>query len=201
MSNEPTKQAQPPLILASGSPYRAALLRRLGLTFTQISPAIDESVKAGESAPELAERLAREKAAAVAQSHPGYIVVGSDQVPSLKGHLLGKPGTVARAREQLTQCSGQNLTFYTGLCVIGPEEGQCNSLVEAFSVQFRTLSPLQISRYVDAELPLDCAGSFKVEGLGISLFEKLEGKDPNTLIGLPVISLITLLNQRGIAIP
>lgn len=187
------------IVLASGSAYRAELLHRLGLTFTRHSPDIDEQPREDESPGQLALRLAQEKAQAVAQHHPKALVIGSDQVASLKGAPLGKPGTVKRACEQLAACSGKSVTFYTGLCVAG--WGQTDSLVDTYTVTFRQLSAEQIKRYVEKELPLDCAGSFKMEGLGISLFEKLEGSDPNTLIGIPLIKLTTLLNQRGIAIP
>jgi septum formation protein len=187
------------IVLASGSAYRAELLHRLGLTFTRHSPDIDEQPREGESPRQLALRLAQEKAQAVAHHHPKALVIGSDQVASLKGAPLGKPGTVKRACEQLAACSGETVTFYTGLCLTGL--GQTDSLVDSYSVTFRQLSAQQIQRYVEKELPLDCAGSFKMEGLGISLFERLEGSDPNTLIGLPLIKLTTLLNKRGIAIP
>lgn len=187
------------IVLASGSAYRAELLHRLGLTFTRHSPDIDEQPREGETPSQLALRLAQEKALAIAAHHPKALIIGSDQVASLKGAPLGKPGTVKRACEQLAACSGESVTFYTGLCVTGL--GQTDSLVDTYTVTFRQLSASQIKRYVEKELPLDCAGSFKMEGLGISLFERLEGSDPNTLIGLPMIRLTTLLNQRGIAIP
>lgn len=201
MSAPQVNPTTPPLILASSSRYRADLLRRLGLSFSQASPHIDESAQPNESPERLAERLAIGKARAVARDHPGSLVIGSDQVASLDGITLGKPGTAARAQEQLALCSGKIVHFYTGLCLAGPSPGDEISLTDTFTVHFRTLSSTQIQRYVERELPLDCAGSFKVEGLGISLFEKLEGKDPNTLIGLPLIDLVSLLNQRGIAIP
>jgi septum formation protein len=194
-------QTIPPLILASSSRYRADLLKRLGLSFSQASPRTDETQKVGEQPEQLARRLATEKALTIAGEHPGCLVIGSDQVASLNGEPLGKPGSVERARTQLRRCSGQSVVFYTGLSVAGPATDQLFSLTDTFTVHFRELSNAQISRYIEKELPLDCAGSFKMEGLGISLFEKLEGNDPNTLIGLPLIELVTLLNQRGIAIP
>ena len=190
-----------PIILASSSPYRAALLARLQIDFSQHSPEVDESPLAGESPACLAERLARSKARAVAAKHPGCLVIGSDQVASLNGHLLGKPGSAERAREQLARCSGHAVQFYTGLCLVGPPDDRETSRVDTVTVVFRQLADAQIRRYIEREQPLDCAGSFKAEGLGISLFEKISGKDPNTLIGLPLIDLVTLLNQRGIAIP
>ncbi len=191
----------PPLILASGSRYRAELLRRIGLSFSQASPNIDETPRADEAPQLLAERLATEKALAIAAEHPGSLVIGSDQVASIEGEILGKPGSAERARAQLQRCSGKSVTFYTGLSLAGPFPEQTVSLTDTFTVHFRILSDEQISRYIDKELPLDCAGSFKMEGLGISLFKKLDGNDPNTLIGLPLIELVTLLNQRGIEIP
>ena len=194
--------ATPPLILASSSRYRADLLKRLGLTFSQISPDINENPRAGETPEKLAWRLATEKARAVATKHPGSLVIGSDQVASLDGIALGKPGTAIKARRQLSLCSGKSVHFYTGLCLAGPNIGQQSTLVDTFIVHFRKLGADQISRYIEKEQPLDCAGSFKMEGLGISLFERLEGKDPNSLIGLPLIDLLSLLNQRyGFAIP
>ena len=189
----------PEIVLASGSAYRAELLHRLGISFARHSPDIDESPKPDETPYDLALRLAEEKASAIARLHPKVLVIGSDQVASLDGKPLGKPGTAERACEQLAACNGKTVSFYTGLCLIGPES--TDSLVDIYRVTFRQLSPEQIQRYVEKELPLDCAGSFKMEGLGISLFEKLEGSDPNTLIGLPLIQLTTLLNKRGIAIP
>ncbi|WP_372764239.1 nucleoside triphosphate pyrophosphatase [Litorivivens sp.] len=189
----------PDIVLASGSPYRAELLHRLGISFSRHSPDIDETPRSGETPEVLARRLAKEKALAVAQHYPESLIIGSDQVAALEGSLLGKPGTAAKACLQLQACNGKTVSFYTGLCVTGL--GKTETRVDNYKVTFRQLSAQQISRYVEQELPLDCAGSFKMEGLGISLFEKLEGKDPNTLIGLPLIELITLLNQRGIAIP
>lgn len=189
----------PEIVLASSSAYRAELLHRLGISFSRHSPDIDESPKPGETPHDLALRLANEKAAAIALLHPKALVIGSDQVASLDGKLLGKPGTAEHACQQLAACSGKTVSFYTGLCLIGPEG--TDSLVDIYTVTFRQLCPEQVQRYVEKELPLDCAGSFKMEGLGISLFEKLEGSDPNTLIGLPLIQLTTLLNKRGIAIP
>ncbi|MBB3046547.1 MAF protein [Litorivivens lipolytica] len=189
----------PEIVLASGSSYRAELLHRLGISFARHSPDIDESAKPGEKPQDLALRLAEEKAAAIARQHPKALVIGSDQVASLDGKPLGKPGTAERACEQLAACSGKTVSFYTGLCLTGPDG--TDSLVDLYTVTFRTLSTEQIQRYVEKELPLDCAGSFKMEGLGISLFEKTEGNDPNTLIGLPLIELTTLLNKRGVTIP
>lgn len=189
-----------PIILASSSRYRAALLARLQLDFSQHSPDVDETPLAGESPVSLAERLACIKARAVAEKHPGCLVIGSDQVAHLDGELLGKPGSAERAYRQLARCSGKTVQFHTGLCLTGPRDA-VTSLVDTFTVVFRKLTDTQIKRYIEREQPLDCAGSFKAEGLGISLFEKLSGKDPSTLIGLPLVDLVTLLNQRGIAIP
>ena len=189
---------KPRLILASSSPYRASLLQQLQLDFECISSDIDESPKAEESSHDTALRLAREKARHIARQQPDSLVIGSDQVASLEGSPLGKPLTHDKARQQLTQCSGKTVRFYTGLSVINSQTGTEHSLCEHFDVQFRQLSPQQIENYLQREKPYDCAGAFKVEGLGITLFESLSGKDPNSLIGLPLISLTTLLYKEGI---
>ncbi len=185
------------LILASGSPYRHTLLDRLRLPFTAVAPAVDETPSPGESPQALAERLALAKARAVAKQHAGAIVIGSDQVASLHGTALGKPGGFERAREQLLASRGQCLTFYTALCVVGPD-GECLRHLEPFKVHFRALDAVEIDRYLGLEQPWDCAGSFKWEGLGISLFERLEGDDPTALEGLPLIALCRILGKLGV---
>ena len=192
------------LILASSSPYRRQLLAKLQIPFTCIAPALDETQQAGESAEQLVQRLSSEKAAAVAgqlAEDDNCIIIGSDQLAVLDGQILGKPLTDENARLQLAACSGKTVHFLTGLCLHLHPSGKRHSLLEPFAVTFRTLSTAQIERYLQAEKPLDCAGSFKAEGLGIALFEKMHGDDPNSLIGLPLIRLITLLNQTGLAIP
>lgn len=187
------------LILASSSSYRRELLAKLQLNFETHAPHINEERLSGETATELASRLATEKALALTSEHPGALIIGSDQVAECNGVLLGKPGTAEKAIEQLTHCSGQAVNFHTGLCLADAADGTHNTLCETYSVHFRDLSGNEIERYVALDQPLDCAGSFKAEGLGITLFEKMEGSDPNILIGLPLIRLIDLLKQRGIS--
>ncbi|MNO53151.1 Maf-like protein YceF [compost metagenome] len=190
-----------PLILASTSRYRKALLEKLGLPFQCASPEVDESPLAGESADTLVSRLAHAKASAIARQHDQGLIIGSDQVCVCDGRILGKPGTVDNAVEQLMMAQGKSITFYTGLCVLDAANGQAEQLVEPFTVHFRSLDEAALRRYVAAELPLDCAGSFKCEGMGIMLFKGLEGRDPNALIGLPLIGLIELLAHHGLNLP
>lgn len=183
------------LILASTSPYRRAILDNLHLHFTTARPEIDETPRPDESAVALVERLAVEKAFAVTAPQDAF-VIGSDQVAELDGQILGKPLTAERAFAQLKACSGREVTFHTGLCL---RRGQTHkSLVEPFRVRFRTLQDAEILHYIEQEQPLDCAGAFKSEGLGILLFAALQGRDPNALIGLPVIALNELFREYGI---
>ena len=191
----------PPLILASSSSYRRALLERLGLPFSCHSPNIDETPQHGESADALALRLAQQKAAAVAEYYKEGLVIGSDQVCVNGNQLLGKPGTTDNARRQLLAASGKTVTFYTGLCVHDCATGRQTSVVEPFRVHFHRLTESQIDRYLEKEPALDCAGAFKCEGLGISLFERMDGRDPNSLVGLPLIALIDLLAEFGVEVP
>ena len=187
-----------PLVLASSSPYRRALLDKLQLPYRCHSPEIDESRSPGENATQLVMRLAEEKARAVADQHPGSVIIGSDQVAVLNDTILGKPGTKQNAITQLQQASGQRVTFLTGLCTLDTRHNHIQTEVIPFHVHFRPLTTEMIENYIDKESPLDCAGSFKSEGLGIVLFEKLEGEDPNALIGLPLIRLISMLNKINI---
>ncbi|MGL4251310.1 MAG: Maf family protein [Aeromonas sp.] len=189
------------LILASTSRYRKALLEKLGIPFECIAPEVDELPLAGESAQELVARLARAKAQAIAAHHDHGLIIGSDQVCVCDGRILGKPGTVDNAVGQLMAAQGRSVIFYTGLCVLDATTGEAHQLIEPFTVHFRHLDEAAIRRYVAAEMPLDCAGSFKCEGMGIVLFTALEGRDPNALIGLPLIGLIELLERHGIALP
>ncbi|MGL6397348.1 Maf family protein [Aeromonas veronii] len=189
------------LILASTSRYRKALLEKLGLPFECAAPDVDEQPLAGESAEALVARLARAKADAIARHRDHGLIIGSDQVCVCNGRILGKPGTIDNAIAQLMAAQGRSVTFYTGLCVVNAATGEAHQLVEPFTVHFRNLDEAAIRRYVEAELPLDCAGSFKCEGMGIVLFKRLEGRDPNALIGLPLIGLIELLERHGIALP
>ena len=183
------------VILASTSPYRRAILDNLRLHFTTQSPDIDESPLPGESASALVKRLAIAKARAVHAPADAF-VIGSDQVAELDGHILGKPHTEERAFAQLRACSGRKVIFHTGLCLRRGEV--CKSVVEPFVVQFRPLSDAEIRHYIAREMPLNCAGSFKSEGLGILLFAALQGRDPNALIGLPVIALGELFREFGV---
>ncbi|WP_406667710.1 Maf family protein [Gallaecimonas sp. GXIMD1310] len=186
------------LILGSSSPFRQQLLAKLALPFSSLSPDIDESPLPGEDVVALVERLAIEKAQAVARmtAQPA-LVIGSDQLCVVAGAVTGKPLNRENAIAQLQRASGQKVTFYTSLALLNSESGQYQSLVEPFNVHFRTLSSDRIARYVDKEQPFHCAGAFKCEGLGITLFERLEGRDPNTLVGLPLIALTDMLLKAG----
>lgn len=186
------------LILGSSSPFRAELLTKLGLSFIQVSPDIDESRFDNETPQQLVERLARLKAQEIAKTYPDALIIGSDQVAVINDEILGKPDNHENALQQLQKASGKQVVFYTGLALLDAKKENLQTLVEPFSVYFRTLSDKQIDFYLRQEQPYQCAGSFKSEGLGISLFTRLEGNDPNALIGLPLIQLINLLNQAGI---
>lgn len=187
-----------PLVLASSSPYRRELLQRLGLPFTTASPDIDETPGTDETANELAIRLAEAKACALRSRFPEHWIIGSDQVASLSdGTLLHKPGSHEQALRQLHRCSGQTVTFHTGLCLLDAASGKRQLCCEPFMVHFRTLLPEEIENYLRREQPYDCAGSFRMEGLGITLFERLQGQDPNSLIGLPLIALNRMLINWG----
>ena len=190
-----------PLLLASSSVYRRELLARLQLPFTCSSPDIDESPLAGESAIELVRRLAQAKAQALAASHPGHLIIGSDQVAVLDGKIIGKPHTFDKAREQLLAASGASVTFLTGLALLNSQSGHCQLDCIPFTVHMRTLNPARVERYLRAEQPYDCAGSFKAEGLGVSLFQRTEGPDATSLVGLPLIRLVDMLLAEGIQIP
>lgn len=189
------------LVLASSSPHRRMLLDRLQISYTAWSPEIDESRHAGELAPDYVARLSREKASAAAKRFPTALIIGSDQAAVLGDAVLGKPGTAERAAEQLRQASGRRLDFLTGLTLLNAATGRVQTEVVPFRVHFRQLSEQGIARYIAAEGPLDCAGSFKSEGLGIALFERMEGEDPSALIGLPLIRLVAMLAAEGLEIP
>ncbi|MGA0974797.1 MAG: Maf family protein [Sedimenticolaceae bacterium] len=190
-----------PLILGSTSPFRAEILQKLCISFDTAAPDINESPLANESPSELVERLSVCKAKKVAETHPAALIVGSDQVACVDQQILGKPHTHENAIEQLRFLSGKIVSFHTGLCLFNSESGNTQSTVEVFKVYFRALSDDQIERYLQNEQPYNCAGSFKSEALGISLFKKLEGDDPNTLIGLPLIRLVEFLSNEGLQIP
>ena len=190
-----------PLVLASSSPYRRMLLERLVPEFRCHSPEIDESPIQGESAGSLVRRLAREKARAVASAYPDTLIVGSDQVAvRTDGTVLGKPATLENAREQLRASSGTTVTLETGLCLLNTTTGRHQCASEQARVHFRHLDTATIDGYLQREQPLDCAGSFRCEGLGISLFRALESRDPATIIGLPLILLAEMLRTEGHAL-
>lgn len=187
-----------PIVLASTSPYRKALLEKLNLPFLCCTPDIDESPRPGESAAALVARLASEKARALAAAYPHHLIIGADQVCVFNGVITGKPLTASNAVAQLRQASGQTVVFYTGLTLLNSATLTDQTEVEPFEVHFRTLSDEEIHAYVAQEQPLHCAGSFKSEGLGITLFDRLSGRDPNTLIGLPLIALCAMLRRENV---
>lgn len=192
--------AAPRLILASTSIYRRELLGRLGLAFDTVRPEVDETPRPGEAPEALARRLSRAKAEAVAARHPGAWVIGSDQVAEFDGRPIGKPGDHPRAVEQLRAMSGREVRFQTGLCLARAGHAPFEEL-DCTAVRFRTLATEEIERYLAAERPYDCAGSFKSEGLGIALFDAIENRDPTALIGLPLIATARLLRRAGFALP
>ena len=187
----------PKLVLASTSPFRRELLSKLGLSFDTDSPDIDETALAEETPEQLVARLAEQKARAVSQRHPDSLIIGSDQVAVIDGKIIGKPGDHEKAMTQLRCASGKTVRFLTGLCLFNSANDHKQVVVEPFDVVFRSLSDSQIDNYLRAEQPYNCAGSFKSEGMGIALFERLNGDDPNSLIGLPLIRLIRMLEQEG----
>lgn len=189
------------IILASASPYRGELLSRLGLSFRQIATDIEESARAGESAAEVARRLAAAKAEAAAADCAGAVIIGSDQTLDCGGTLLGKPGGFDAARRQLLRLSGDSARFYTAVAVLDTRSGRWMEDMAITEVKFRTLAEAEIERYLLRETPYDCAGSFKAEGLGISLFDAVHSDDPTALIGLPLIRLRRLLAVLGVAVP
>ncbi|MBT2373940.1 Maf family protein [Pseudomonas fluorescens] len=190
-----------PLLLASSSVYRRELLNRLHLPFTCSSPDIDESHRTNETAVELVKRLAEEKARALTGSHPAHLIIGSDQVATFDGQIIGKPHTFEKAREQLLAASGQQVSFLTGLAVLNSDTGRIQVDCVPFTVHMRTLDVARIERYLRTEQPYDCAGSFKAEGLGVSLFQRTEGPDATSLVGLPLIRLVDMLLAEGVQIP
>ncbi|THF60873.1 Maf family protein [Pseudothauera rhizosphaerae] len=189
------------IVLASTSAYRRMLLERFGITFETDRPEVDEAPLPGETPPQTAERLAVEKARAVAARHPDALVIGSDQVAHLGSEVFGKPGTVERAVAQLQRMSGRTVVFHTALAVINTATGRVHCEGVPTTVRFRELSDAEIVRYVDKERPLDCAGSAKSEGLGITLLDALSGDDPTALVGLPLIALSRMLRAEGVELP
>jgi len=188
-----------PLLLASTSRYRRELLARLALPFEAIAPGTDETPQPGEAPAALARRLARTKAQDVAARYPDRCVLGCDQVPAFDGRVLGKPGNRENGLAQLLACSGKSVAFHTAVALVAG--GDVHEHLDTTTVRFRTLSPAEAGRYLDAEPAYDCAGTFKVEGLGISLFEAVESTDPTALIGLPLIGVRRLLAQAGYLLP
>jgi septum formation protein len=197
----PAMNTSPTLILASSSPYRKALLQRLGLDFQVVNPAIDETVAPGEAPEVTVQRLAAAKAAAVAAAHPSALIIASDQVAVQDGKVLTKPGSRDRAKQQLQAMAGHRVTFLTGLCVLNAALDRQQTACVPYAVLFRRYTAAEIERYLDAEAPYDCAGSFKSERLGIALVEEMNGADPTALIGLPLIRLAELLRGEGLPIP
>ena len=188
------------LILGSTSPYRRELLLRLRLPFEVVSPDVDETPLANESPRALALRLALAKAQAVASQHPQAVVIGSDQVADLDGEPLGKPGTHARATEQLQRMRGKTVVFQTAVAVVCLEAGFSQVDLAQVNVKFRNLGDAEIERYLRAETPYDCAGSAKSEGLGIALLESIDSDDPTALVGLPLIRTCQMLRAAGVAV-
>ncbi|EMW0830884.1 Maf family protein [Klebsiella aerogenes] len=185
------------LLLASTSPWRRMLLEKLTLPFECAAPEVDETPQPGESARQLVVRLAQAKTQALASRYPQHLIIGSDQVCVLDGEITGKPHTEENAHRQLRKASGTIVTFYTGLALYNSANGHLQTECEPFDVHFRHLNDQEIEAYIRKENPLQCAGSFKSEGLGITLFERLEGRDPNSLVGLPLIALCQMLRREG----
>ena len=199
MTNSVVATHPAPIILASSSPYRRELFTRLGLPFSCQTPAVDETPLPHETTLALALRLAELKARAIAQQNPGAWVIGSDQVADLFGAVLGKPGNFERALAQLQLMRGNPVQFHTALCFMRDE--QFTTLSVPTTVQFRDLPDAILEAYLHSEQPYDCAGSAKVEGLGISLLESVQSDDPTALIGLPLIALSGLLRNAGFELP
>lgn len=191
----------PRLILASTSPYRRELLGRLQIPFEVCAPETDESPLPGEQPAATAERLATAKAAAVAGRHPDALIIGSDQVAYCGNERYGKPGTRAKAREQLRDLSGKIAVFHTGLCLLNSQSGRSHVRGVATEVHFRELADAEIERYLDKEDALNCSGSARSEALGISLLEWMRSDDPTALVGLPLIALTSMLRAEGLALP
>ncbi|MCG9551971.1 Maf-like protein [Vibrio sp. Isolate31] len=187
------------LVLASTSPFRQEILKKLQISFITAKPDCDETPISGETPQQLVMRLAETKAKSCVVEQPS-LVIGSDQVCVIDGEIIGKPHTRGKAIEQLSRQSGKSITFYTGITVWDSETQQADTRLDTFIVHFRDLTEQQIISYVEKEEPYWCAGSFKCEGLGIALFKQMEGKDPNTLIGLPLIDLVDMLDTQGMSV-
>jgi septum formation protein len=189
------------LVLASSSPYRRALLERLRLPFVVAAPDLDERAMPRETPLQTALRLAGAKARAVARGHPGALIIGSDQVATLNGTLIGKPGTREAARAQLLTMRGQVVDFNTALCLLDAASGASQLENVPTTVHFRRFTEAQAERYLDLDRPYDCAGSAKIEALGIALVDRVESVDPTALIGLPLIALVSMLRRVGVEVP
>ena len=188
---------RPPLILGSSSPYRRELLARLRMPFDVAVPDIDETPLAGEAPVVTALRLSRSKAEAIAARHPGALVIGSDQVCTLDGAQIGKPGSHEKALVQLQQMRGRTVTFHSALCLLDSRTGEARLAAVQTRATFRDLSDAELDAYLHLEPPYDCAGSAKAEGLGIALLARVESDDPTALIGLPLIALTGMLRAAG----
>ena len=188
------------LVLGSTSPFRKALLERLHIDFECDSPDIDETALEDEAVEDMVVRLAIAKAQAISARHPDSLIIGSDQSAVLNGEKLSKPGNFENAFKQLSRASGQKITFQTGLCLLNTSTGKIQSSCVPYTVVFKELTPKMIKNYLHKEEPYNCAGSFKSEALGIALFERFEGNDPNALIGLPLIELVNFLGNEGFSI-
>lgn len=189
------------LVLGSSSPFRRELLERLGLPFECHNPDIDESARAGEAPRDLVARLSEAKARAVAQAWPQALIIGSDQVAVVDNEILGKPGNQEKAHAQLARLSGRTVTFLTGLCLYNSASDRVQLDVIPYRVDFRSLTPEQIERYLEQEQPYNCAGSFRSEALGVTLFKRMQGDDPSALVGLPLIRLVEMLAEEGVVLP
>lgn len=188
------------IVLASSSKYRRQLLAKLGLDFICHAADVDETPVAGERPEALVARLSIAKAQAVGKLFPNHTIIGSDQVAAFDSEILGKPGSKAAAVEQLSRQSGRSVNFYTGICLLDAATGHYLTDLDICTVYFKALEQAQIQRYVERDQPFDCAGSFKSESLGIALFDKIVGDDPNALVGLPLIKLVALLEKFGIGV-
>ncbi len=186
------------LILASSSRFRKALLERLMIPFEVVAPMIDETPRNAETPAALVQRLSVEKARVVADSHPGSLVIGSDQVAVHHGQIVGKPHDHSHAQAQLRAASGAAVTLLTGLALVDSDSGRIQSDVVPYTVKFRELSEALINSYLRKEQPYQCSGSLRADGLGVALLERFEGSDPNALIGLPLIRLIDMLHTEGL---
>lgn len=195
------KNQLPPIILGSSSPFRKALLEKLQLPFAQHAPQVDETPLEKESPLDMVQRLSRLKAQAIAKQSPEHIIIASDQCATFNNQPVGKPHTHENAVKQLQEFSGQSITFYTGLVVFDPRTQSYHQRHDETIVHFRPLNETTIQNYLLAETPYQCAGSFKSEGLGITLFSSIQSRDPNALIGLPLIELTNIFQEMGITLP